>query len=118
MPGGYITGFVELIDVAGNFNPSTGVFTIGNKVEEQGTYLFLFGGLNLGGPSLGKISVLKNGVIVQYIQDNERDNSYQLNGMATLNLVTGDQVKLSNSLYSDLIDVSYNYPFLFTGYKI
>ena len=59
---GYITNYDELIDVGNNFNPSTGVFTVGNKEEDEGTYVFLFSGRKWSGKD-GHIKVYKNGRI-------------------------------------------------------
>merc|ERR1719270_740502 len=67
LPSGDIKYYDELIDVGNNFNPSTGVFTVGE--EEEGTYVFLYSGRvedDLEGG--GEIDVLKNDWMAQ---DNE-----------------------------------------------
>ena len=67
MPRGDIKGYDELIDVGNNFNPSTGVFTVGNKEEDEGTYVFLFWGRKDGTKGKeGSFWVNKNDESVQH----------------------------------------------------
>jgi len=115
---GYITDYDELIDVGNNFNPSTGVFTVGNKEEDQGTYVFLFSGYKIGGNGKkGRILVYKNGIQVQYNYETDASHSLQMNDIMSFNLKKGDEIKLYND-YDDSIYVSSVDPFTFTGYKI
>ena len=118
MPAGDIKDYDELIDVGDNFNPSTGVFTVGNKEEDEGTYVFLFSGFK--GSNYGKegwIEVYKNGNRVQYNYESDASHSTQMNDIMSINLKRGDEIKLNN-YYDDSIYVDSIRPFIFTGYKI
>jgi len=115
---GDITGYDELIDVGNNFNPSTGVFTVGNKEEDEGTYVFLFSGRKDASGKEGYIKVYKNGIQVQYNYESDASHVLQMNDIMSFNLEKGDRIKLHNS-WSDSIYVQSDYhPFTFTGYKI
>ena len=118
MPVGDITGYEELIDVGNNFNPSTGVFTVGNKEEDEGTYVFFFSGRKSGTyGKIGHIMVYKNGNAVQYNWESDASHDLQMNDIMSFNLKKGDEIKLNN-YYADSIYVSGLYPFTFTGYKL
>jgi len=118
LPTGDITGYDELIDVGNNFNPSTGVFTVGNKEEDEGTYVFLFSGRKDASGKEGYIKVYKNGIQVQYNYESDASHVLQMNDIMSFNLEKGDRIKLHNS-WSDSIYVQSDYhPFTFTGYKI
>ena len=118
MPEGDIKGYNELIDVGNNFNPSTGVFTVGNKEEDEGTYVFHFSGLKSG--TYGKdgyIKVYKNGIFVQQNYEEDTSHDLQMNHIMSFNLKKGDEIKLYNR-YDYAIFVTSQNPFTFTGYKI
>ena len=120
MPRGDIKNYDELIDVVNNFNPSTGVFTVGNK-EDEGDYFFLFSGSKDGDYGKeGWIKVYKNG-IVQHNWDNFKAPHFgihQMNSIISFEaLKKGDEIKLNN-FYDDSIYVNSVIPFLFTGYKM
>ena len=118
MPYGDITGYDELIDVGDNFNPSTGVFTVGDKEEDEGTYIFLFSGYKNGSEGkYGEIDVYKNGNLVQWNQESDVSHDLQTNCIMSFNLKKGDEIKLYN-VYDDSIVVSSYHPFTFTGYKV
>ena len=113
-----ITDYDELIDVGDNFNPSTGVFTVGNKEEDEGTYVFLFSGHKNGDHGKeGWIEVYKNGGYVQWNLETDASNSLRMNDIMLFNLKKGDEIKLYNYYY-DSIEVWSIYPFTFTGYKV
>ena len=118
MPYGDIKGYDELIDVGNNFNPSTGVFTVGNKEEDEGTYVFHFSGKKSGfNGKEGYIKVFKNDIYVQYNSETDASHSLQINHIMSFNLKKEDQIKLYN-YNADSIYVDSNVPFTFTGYKI
>ena len=118
LPTGDITDYDELIDVGNNFNPSTGVFTVGNKEEHEGTYVFLFSGRKSDAKGKeGLIKFYKNGDYVQSNVESDASNSLQMNSIVPFNLKKGDEIKLKND-YDDSIYVTSNEPFTFTGYKI
>ena len=116
MPEGVITGYQRLIDVAGNFDTSSGIFTVGNKDEETGIYTFFYAGWKNPG-YLGAITVSKNDEIIQLNMEDDREHTLQINGMFSLNLEKGDKVKLSNQ-FAGSIDIRKTRPFTFTGYKV
>jgi len=122
LPTGDITGYDELIDVGNNFNPSTGVFTVGNKEEDEGTYVFLFSGFKSPPKTLpngkeGFIKVYKNGIEVQYNWESDASRDLQMNHIMSFNLNKGDEIKLYN-VYDHSIVVRNYEPFTFTGYKV
>ena len=101
-----------------NFNPSTGVFTVGNKEEYEGTYVFLFSGVKSEGyRKEALIKVYKNGNEVQYNFESDASHHLQVNSIVSFNLKKEDQIKLYN-YNADSIYVDSNVPFTFTGYKI
>ena len=118
MPVGDIKDYDELIDVGNNFNPSTGVFTVGNKEEDEGTYVFLFSGHKIGTQGdWARIWVYKNGDLVQ--DNTESDTSIlQMNHIMSFNLKKGDQIKLYNVYDSIMVDSYNHFAFTFTGYKV
>jgi len=118
LPSGDIKGYDELIDVGNNFNPSTGVFTVGSKPEDEGTYVFLFSGYKdeTNGKE-GDISVYKNGNYVQVYQETDASHRLQMNDIMSFNLKKEDQIKLYNYI-DDSIHVQSTIPFAFTGYKM
>ena len=116
LPVGAINNYEELIDVAGNFNPSSGIFTVGNNIDDSGTYIFFYGGWKNPG-HFGVISISKNEEIIQLNMEDDKENTLKISGMFTLKLQSGDQVKLSNE-FEDSIDIRTTRPFTFTGYKI
>ena len=138
MPHGDITDYDELIDVGDNFNPSTGVFTVGKKQEDEGTYVFLLSGRKNGAGKnrdgkrrriVGDIRVKKAltencgnkcGKLfdtVQNIFEKDTSNTIQLSSMVSVNLKQGDQIKLYNSK-DDSIYIGPGTPFTLTGYKV
>jgi len=122
LPKGDIKGYNELIDVGNNFNPSTGVFTVGNKEEDEGTYVFLFSGYKSRSNGLyngkeGFIKVYKNGNRVQDNYETDTSHSLQMNSIVSVNLKKGDEIKLYN-YYDDSVVVRSGHPFTFTGYKV
>ena len=118
LPNGDITDYDELIDVGDHFNPSTGVFTVGNKEEDEGTYVFLFSGPKSGSNGKkGRISVFKNGNEVQSNYESDASQFLLMNSIMSINLKKGDEIKLYN-WNADSIYVRSDYPFTFTGYKI
>ena len=115
---GDITGYDELIDVGNNFNPSTGVFTVGNKEEDEGTYVFQFSGYKSGEHGKkGRILVYKNGNFVQDIDETDTSHWLRMNDIMSFNLEKGDEIKLWNYV-DDSIYIDSHYPFTFTGYKV
>jgi len=118
LPQGHITGYNELIDVGNNFNPSTGYFTVGDKEEDEGTYVFLFSGRKDGDYGKdGWIDVYKNGNFVQRNQESDASHDLQMNDIMSFNLKVRDQINLENR-YDDSIYVASYLPFTFTGYKV
>jgi len=118
LPVGDITDYNELIDVDDNFNPSTGVFTVGNKEEDEGTYVFHLSGYKEGeyGKN-GDIKVYINGFDnYQYTYESDTSHSLQMNDIMSFNLKKGDEIKLHNDV-DNSIWVSFYRPFTFTGYK-
>merc|ERR1719367_863008 len=71
MPVGHITGFTELVDIGSNFDPQTGRLTI----KDEGMYTLI-------------VSALKH-------KENP-ENGSNMNGVVTLHLQKGDEVKLYN----------------------
>ena len=118
MPRGDIKGYDELIDVGNNFNPSTGVFTVGNKEEEEGTYVFLFSGRkdSFYGKA-GDIDVYKNGNWVQSNYESDVSHDLEMNSMVSFNLKRGDEIWLNNGRYYS-IEVGSTKPLTFIGYKL
>ena len=118
MPAGDIKDYDELIDVGNNFNPSTGVFTVGDKEEDDGTYVFLFSVRKSGSYGKeGRIRVYKNGNLVQENYETDTSHFLQMNDIMSFNLEKGDEIKLYN-WNDDSIHVSSVNPFTFTGYKV
>ena len=118
MAAGDITDYDELIDVANNFNPSTGVFTVGNQEEDKGTYVFLFSGhKSRYYGKKGSIQFHKNGVCVQATSETDDSHDLHIDNIMSINLDKGDQIKLYN-YYDASIYVNYEYPFTFTGFKV
>ena len=116
MQEGIITKYDELIDIADNFNTSSGIFTVGPKAEDAGSYIFLYGGWKNPG-YFGIISVFKNDEVIQLNMEDDKEHILKINGMFTLNLKQGDHVKLSNEFYGS-IDIRTTRPFTFTGFKM
>ena len=118
LPVGDIKGYNELIDVGNNFNPSTGVFKVGNKEEDVGTYVFFYSGRKSGYEGqYGDIFVKKNGQTVQSNYEDLANYHLQMNGILSFNLKKGDEIKLHNR-HDNSIFVPWSKPFTFTGYKI
>ena len=122
MPVGDITHYDEQIDVGDNFNPSTGTFTVGNKKEDEGTYVFFYHGHNAGWKN-AKITLFFNSTINNYKSTNhhftneeDTSNSLAINAIVSMNLRKGDVIWLHN--HHDNIYASSPVPFTFTGYKI
>ena len=118
---GVINWYDELIDVADNFNPSTGVFTVGDKDDDSGSYVFLSsaritepGGRYL---LLDQISIQKNGWDVYHSTDNS-DNETDINGMVTINLGNEDEIQLKIREKWTTFFVANDTPLSFMGYKI
>jgi len=119
LPRGDIKGYDELIDIGNNFNPSTGVFIVGNKEEDEGTYVFFFSGHKDGYHGKeGYIDVYKNGNWVQRNYETDASHSLRMNDIMSFILKKGDEIKLVNNK-DDSIYVDSDYrPFTFTGYKV
>ena len=117
MPPGDIKDYDELIDVGNNFNPSTGVFTVGSK-EDEGTYVFLFSGYKISDYGKeGRIRVYRNGNDVQLNRELDASHALHMNDIMSFNLKKGDEIKLHNDVADSIYVVDY-YPFTFTGYKV
>merc|ERR1712223_1582681 len=111
MPKGYITNFIEFVDVGDDFDPSFGTFT----VSQAGTYVFHFSGLKFSG-NVGAIYFAINNQIAQNTLESDTQ-AFPLNGLVTVYLNVGDVVALYNqygvSIYVHAID-----PFTFHGYLV
>ena len=117
---GVINWYDELIDVADNFNPSTGVFTVGDKDDDSGSYVFLFSARRTEPGSrsyLDQIYIQKNGLDVYHSTDNS-DNETEINGMVTVNLEKGDEIQLKIGQKYTTFFVANDTPLSFMGYKI
>jgi len=119
LPTGDIKDYDELIDVGDNFNPSTGVFTVGSNEEDEGTYVFQYSCYKNGDSGMeGHIYVMNNiEGIVQGFYEEDR-SSLQMNGISSFNLKSGSQINLYNVQFGESIFVANGYPFIFTGFKI
>ena len=119
MASGYIKDYDDLSDVANNFNPVTEVFTVGNKDEQEGTYIFSYSGYKIVNGNVLHIYVHKNEELHALQINSESDwmNSLQINGFVTVYLKKGDIIMLKN--YNDKsIWIENIRPFTFTGHKI
>ena len=122
LPFGDIRNYTELIDVGNHFNPSTGVFNVGNNEEDQGTYVFFFSAYKWNAKTDAQIYIYKNGQEIQRIWEqlskSDESNSLQIIGMTTVNLKIGDKINLSNDADETIYVRSNSYPFSFIGYKV
>ena len=114
LSSGYITNYIELIDVANNFNPNTGVFTVG--YGQDGTYVFYYSGPK-GNKKTATLNVYKNKNSIQNNHVSFTTHRLQFNGMVTVKLRKGDYIRLHNA-QNNALGAAGIYPFTFTGYLI
>ena len=120
--------YTEQIDVRDQFNPSTGVFDVGYKEEDQGTYVFFFSAYkwknvmtDIHDSHFQYIEIHKNGKAIQKTWEqapNSENNGSNTIGMVTVNLKIGDKINLWNDAEEQIYVRNNDYPLTFMGYKI
>jgi len=81
LPVGDVKGYNEFVDIGDNFNPETGIFTVGDN-EEEGIYMFLYDGKK--GEIYqkeGQLKVLHNNATVQYNDETDSTHRSEINGI-------------------------------------
>lgn len=118
--------YTEQIDVRDQFNPSTGVFDVGYKEEDQGTYAFFFSAYkylnnDIHDSHSQSIEIHKNGENIQTTWEqapNSKNYGSNTIGMVTVNLKIGDKINLWNDADEQIYVRNNYYPLTFMGYKI
>ena len=115
LPRGYIYNYEELIDVAHNFNETTGAFSV-KKEDDAGIYIFFIRGFRNG----GQISMVDQEYDVIAKFPDYDDKGLEFKEVVTVNLSNGSSISLfcDNSDSIKVGQLQDNYSFDFWGWKI
>ena len=104
-----IKGYDELVDLADNFDPTSGIFIVGNSNDDSGVYILLYNGTKTANSKVEPINVYDNDDLVIMF--------YEEDAMVKLTLGKGDKVYLK-CWQANTIPIGEHKAFFFTGWKI
>ena len=89
-----ITGYTESFDIGGNFNPTTGIFTVPVDGLYQINFMISGGGAQGASNLYGKL-LINGAELIRSRTDPQGGTSFSLNYSSVLNLTSGDELKVT-----------------------